>query len=183
MYRIQALLLAAFITSAHAEVRNIEAPGNLESPSPVECVSVNKLSNNHNPADIFSGINKCMSNKKYSLAAQLYLTAMSYGIYDSKRVSDKTAHQAIIVLRMQSFSKIDKSVISNLQNSINSIIGNNSEYCSSLKQLGKPSYHPKHMIQHGMGAFTGKYKNNEIKSDFQPTKAWSESISSVAKCV
>lgn len=62
MNKLLPMLFFLVFTSANAEVKNIEAQGNLESPAPAECVTVKQLNNKQNPVDIFSGINKCIES-------------------------------------------------------------------------------------------------------------------------
>ncbi|WP_082828098.1 MULTISPECIES: hypothetical protein [unclassified Marinomonas] len=91
------ILLTVCNISAQANVTNYESKGNLESPNPAGCIKVNELTNQQNPVDIFTGINTCLVNHDYKNAAELYFAGMSYGLFDAKRVSDNTAHQAILV--------------------------------------------------------------------------------------
>jgi hypothetical protein len=65
---------------------------------------------------------------------------MSYGYFDTKRVSDENAHQAISVLRMNVFGAQPKEVMDKLQVALDKISSDNSTICKSLTDLGSPSY-------------------------------------------
>jgi hypothetical protein len=171
------------LSSTQNNITSYESAGNLESPKPSGCVQINSITNQQNPVDIFTGLNKCLTDGSYSQAAHLYLTGMSYGYYDTKRVSDRTAHQAISVLRMNIFSTHTTESLALLQTEVTKLTTNNSELCSSLNKLGKPTYKPTYMIQHGMSAFTGQSTKDGLVENFDSQQAWKDSISKIAKCV
>jgi hypothetical protein len=177
------LSLTACNSTPKSNVSNYNAKGNLESPKPSGCVAVNQLSNQQNPVDIFTGLNTCITVENYSQAAELYFAGMSYGYFDTKRVSDKTAHQAISVLRMNVFGAQPKDVMDKLQVELERISSDNSGICKSLTDLGAPSYKPTYMIQHGMGEFTGQSTKDGLVENFDSATAWKDSLTTIAKCV
>ena len=180
---LAAIVLSACNTTSPGNVTSFNAKGNLESNKPSGCVSITNLSNQQNPVDIFSGINKCIEQERYSQAAELYITAMSYGYFDTKRVSDKSAHQALNVLRMNVLSGQSEEVMDNLQVALEKISSNNTFICQNLSKLGAPSYLPTYMIQHGMGAFMGQSTKDGLVENFDSVTAWKESLSTVADCI
>ena len=127
--------------------------------------------------------NTCMNDENYAQAAALYFAAMSYGYFDTKRVSDKTAHQALSVLRMNVFGAQPKEVMDKLQVAIEKLSSDNAAFCKSLTDLGAPSYKPTYMIQHGMGAFTGQSTKDGLVENFNSGAAWKDSLTTYAKCV
>ena len=177
-----ALLTLLFTGSVVAQVTNIESDGNLQSQLAVECVSIDKLTSKNTPADIFIGFSKCLQTKNYMKASRLYLVAMAYGKFDTLRVMDKSAHQAIAVLRMNSTMELDEQEIQDLQKALQSETEDMTEICASLKLLGLPEYHPTYMIQHGMGAFTGNKSKDGLIKGFNPTSSWEEVITKFVKC-
>lgn len=180
---LSALLLSACNSTPKSSVTNYEASGNLESPKPTGCVSVAELSNTQNPVDIFTGLNACLTDNNYSNAAELYFAGMSYGFFDTKRVSDKTAHQAISVLRMNLFGAQSQDDMDKLQTALTKLSADNTAICQSLTDLGAPAYKPTYMIQHGMGAFTGQSTKDGLVEDFDSVAAWKDALSTIAKCV
>lgn len=180
---ISALLMSACNSTSKSNVSNYEAAGNLESPQPSACVSVGELTNKQNPVDIFTGLNSCLAKNDYSSAAKLYFAGMSYGFFDTKRVSDRTAHQAIGVLRLNLFGAQPQEVLDKLQAALSNITSNNTAICKSLTTLGAPEYVPTYMIQHGMGAFTGQSTKDGLVENFDSDTAWKDALSTIAKCV
>lgn len=177
------LVLAGCNSTPKNNISNYNANGNLESPKPSGCVSINQLTNQQNPVDIFTGLSTCMVDKNYSKAAELYFAGMSYGFFDRKRVSDKTAHQAISVLRMNVFNSEPEEAMDKLQVALDRISSDNTDVCKSLTNLGSPAYKPTYMIQHGMGAFTGQSTEDGLVENFNSSSAWKDSLATIAKCV
>lgn len=180
---LTALFLSACNSTSNSNVSNYEADRNLESPKPAGCVPVSELSNKQNPVDIFTGLNACLVKEDFSSAAELYLAGMSYGFFDTKRVSDKTAHQAVSVLRMDIFGAQPQDVLDKLQTALTGLISNNTAICQSLTALGAPAYKPTYMIQHGMGAFTGKSTKDGLVESFDAEAAWKDALSTIPECV
>lgn len=180
---LTAFLLSACNSTAKSHVSNYEAAGNLASPKPAGCVSISEVSTKQNPVDIFIGLNACLNNQDFSSAAQLYFAGMSYGYFDTKRVSDKTAHQAIRVLTMNVFNAQPKAVIEKLQAEVKNTISDNTALCEKLTQLGAPTYKPTYMIQHGINAFTGQSTKDGLVDNFDPEAVWQDALSTIGKCV
>ena len=189
MDKFKCILLALIVSisgcafSTKNNITNYESTGNLESPKPSGCVEISGLTNQQNPVDIFTGLNKCLADGTYSKAANLYLVGMSYGYYDTKRVSDRTAHQAISVLRMNVFGSQSNDRLNLLQTEVTKLTSNNNEICEGLKNLGKPAYKPTYMIQHGMGAFTDQNTKDGLVEKFNAQQAWKDAISKIVRCV
>ena len=180
---LTAFLLSACNSTPKSHVSNYEAAGNLASPKPAGCVSISDLSTKQNPVDIFIGLNACLNNQDVSNAAQLYLAGMSYGYFDTKRVSDRTAQQAIRVLTMNIFNAQPKAVIEKLQAEVKNTISDNAALCKNLMQLGAPAYKPTYMIQHSINAFTGQSTKDGLVENFDSEAAWQDALSTIGKCV
>ncbi|WP_242521877.1 hypothetical protein [Motiliproteus sp. SC1-56] len=167
-------------SSTDQKVVNYEAEGNLSRSKSIQCKPISQLSNKNNPVDIFTGIANCIENNNFQNAAELYYAGMSYGYYDTKRVSDTTAHQAISVLRMNIGGGMTEEQLQNLQHALDSLTPE--KICPTLTRLGKPEYRPTYMIQHGLGAFTGQSTKDGLVGNFDPASAWLDSLSTIAKC-
>ncbi len=177
--KLSGLMLVLFSSWTIAGITNFESEGNLKSSHPANCVAISQLNNRQNPADLFIGLEKCLMNKKYNMAAKLYVLAIAYGRFDTFRVKDKSAHQAIAVLRMNAFRKFNETEIKEFSKSLKKIV-NSKITCSSIQKLGKPSYSPEYMLQHGMSAFTGE--GGGIVEKFDALKAWQKVLKDVIKC-
>jgi hypothetical protein len=172
---ILSLILAMAITSiAFADIQTFESEGNLESNASIEAMELEGIKDEHTPADIFKLVAKNIEKKNYEEAAMAYLVGMAYGIYDTKRVEDRTAHQAIAVLRMNALSGLHKDEQKEFQSALSELIKKDELITKTLEELGKPAYHPRYMIQHGMGAFTGNKTKDGLVSGFDGEKAWKE---------
>ncbi|GEA10875.1 hypothetical protein [Alteromonas sp. KUL49] len=172
--------LLAACSSTEPKNTNHESEGNLSHSKSIGCETLTKISSKNNPVDIFSGLYQCIEAGNYSTAAELYFVGMSYGYFDTERVSDNTAHQAISVLRMNTFGALAPKQVEAFQAALNSI--KTEEICTSLQKIGPPSYQPTYMIQHGMGAFMGQSSNGGIVNGFDSDSAWQKSLSTIAQC-
>ena len=92
----------------------------------------------------------------YKEGTFLFALAGAYGRFDTLRVADNSAHQAVAVARMQALSTLDKSKQTAFQESLKATLGNPeglAAACKEIVRIGPPNYYPRYMIQHGMGAF------------------------------
>ena len=164
---------------------SIEAVGNLESPNPLECVDISEVTNDHNPADILNGMGKCIEKEKYKKAAKLFAIAGVYGKFDTYRVKDRSAHQALLVLQQKILLNVNESVRNNLMNSLKIELESGSEklnkICQSIQEIGIPKYYPKYMVQHGIQAFM-KNKGNGLKAEFESEKSWNLALKEYLHC-
>lgn len=166
------------------QITNVEAKGNLQATQAVGCISLAELTNRHTPADIFPGVRKCIDAGEYGKAVDLFAVAGVYGRFDMLRVSDKTAHQAIMALRMNNLGSLERARIDVFQQSMKDRFNAGSSdlvrICNHLKSMGSPAYHPVYMLQHGMSALTGA--GGGIKSDFNLSEAWAASLDGYLHC-
>lgn len=180
-----ALLLGLATASVGAEIKKYEAPGNLESENDIGCVGPAKLKNTYTPADLYKAVSSCARQNKYEEGAYMFALAGVYGRYDTLRVADKSAHQAVLVLVMQSFGSLDKEKEAAFKESLKKTLGNPDErkqVCKLIDTLGPPAYYPGYMIQHGMGAFLDKPSENGLVTDFDSKAAWEKSLDTYLHC-
>lgn len=166
------------------QITNHEAKGNLQATQAIGCRGVAELTNRHTPADIFPGVRKCIDAEEYGKAADLFAVAGVYGRFDMLRVSDRTARQAIMALRMNNLGSLEQARVDAFQQSMKGRFNAGSSdlvrICDHVKSMGPPAYHPVYMLQHGMSAFTGA--GGGIKSDFNPSEAWAASLDGYLHC-
>ena len=164
---------------------SIEADGNLESTNPLGCVNLSEVTNENNPADILTGMGKCIELKEYEKAAKLFAIAGVYGKYDAYRVKDKSAHQALSVLQQNILLNIDEIDRNNLMKSFKKELEFGSEnlnnICQAIQKVGIPNYFPKYMIQHGMKAFYEE-KGNGLNENFDSEESWNLALKSYLHC-
>jgi hypothetical protein len=185
MYKFVLPLIALSLIGCGQESKivNIKAKGSLESKHPLACINISELNNTYTPADMFVGIEQCIKNEEYDNAVNLLFVASSYGKFDSLRVKDRTAHQAISMLKLETMQKLDKNKIEAFRHEFTLKAKDpalNIANCNVLMSLGAPSYSPEYMMKHGMSNFTGK--GGGLIDDFEPSEAWSTVIKDFAKC-
>ncbi|AXF85443.1 hypothetical protein DTO96_101174 [Ephemeroptericola cinctiostellae] len=187
MKYLKKLVFALIATSSVARAESIinyQTQGNLQITNNIACVDVSELKNMYTPADVFKGMTNCLDKKDYVAATNLYAFSRVYGMVDAKRVSDRTAHQAMVVLQMNavrnlssdelnSFSQVMKATLSTGSDSLNRL-------CKKIKTVGAPNYYPAYMIQHGMGAFMGG--QNPIDQSVDVTKTFNEALTQSLHC-
>ena len=167
------------------EINSIEAEGNLESSNPCGCVALSEVTNEHTPADILTGMGKCIELKDFDKAARLFAISGVYGTYDRYRVKDKSAHQSLLVLQQNILMSIEEKDKKSLINSLNKTLEQGSkeltEICEAIQQIGIPNYFPKYMIQHGIQAFTGNGGNGLVEN-FDSEESWKLALTNYLHC-
>lgn len=167
------------------DITNYETEGNLAAASPTDCVEVSQLTDDHTPADIYPGISDCLSKGDVDRAAKLSALAYVYGYYDRLRVADRSAHQATQVLQLNHLSTAEKDVAQKMFERVDAISEDDAALgalCDDIMSLGRPSYYPAYMIQHGIKAFSGGSGDNGIVAGFSAEEAWREALDRGLHC-
>lgn len=147
-----------------------------------DCIALHDLTPQHTPIELMRSVARCLEKENYHQAADLYTAAMTYGFYDTLRVSDNTAHQALMVVRMSAFSEAEQAELETLQDAIAARL-EAPELCERLTALGAPQYHPDYMLQHGMEAFSAMpQEKGGLVADFDAAGAWQHALQTVPKC-
>lgn len=184
------LLLAIFFGFTLLQIQAqettiIETEGNLESPNPCNCVPISEINQQHNPADIYVGMRKCIEQKDYAKAARLFAIAGVFGRFDTFRVQDKTAHQALVVLQQNTISTISEEDRKIMVEQLKKVLEKNSSaldaVCQEIQKVGTPTYHPKYMIQQGMQAFLNP-EGDGLVPNFNPKESWKLALNSYLNC-
>ncbi len=167
----------------NSQVTNYKSKRNLATTSPLICVSSTSVGSESTAADIAAGAKDCADSSKYNEAAELLMVASAYAYFDTKRVTDKTAHGALNALFAKEFGSLSESQRKELFSSIDALDNNQprkNEICTYLTSSPPPSYFPDYMIAHGIGAFKGSLKAPLIKG-FNASEAWLKSMAFI-KC-
>jgi len=174
MYGIEAQEIIAF-----------ESEGNLETLNLLVCVELTEVTNQHTPADILKGMEKCLKGKEYEKAAKLFAISGLYGSYDMLRVEDKTAHQAMMVLQQNVIFTLNEEDGEALKSALEIALEKDSETlkstCQTIRNIGPPQYHPAYMIQHGMKAFL-QSEDDGIVKDFNSEESWKSVLKNYLYC-
>jgi hypothetical protein len=168
-----------------ARITNYEAPGNLESRRDIGCAGLGSIRNTYSPADLYRGIPKCVEQRDFEAGIFLFALAGIYGRYDSLRVADRTAHQAVTVLRMRYVDELPEAPKKALFERLRAIADNPerlSNLCARIREVGSPNYYPRYMVQHGMGAFLGNSTKDGLVPEFNSITAWEKALDSYLHC-
>lgn len=171
--------------TSQPNIRNHESPGNLESTHDIGCIAADKVESRYTPADLYKAVSKCASARMYKEGAFLFAVAGVYGRFDTLRVVDKSAHQALGVARMQALGALDKDMQKAFENNLKQTLGDPkglAAACKEIMRIGQPSYYPRYMIQHGMGAFLEKGTTDALAKDFDADAAWKQSLATYLHC-
>lgn len=174
-------------TASGASITSFEAKGNLQSSHNLDCISINQMKNEYTPADLFPAYAKCVREKRYDEAGELFSIAGAYSYFDSLRVADRTSHGAGQILIIQISASL-KDVSEEhkiwykkyLDKHTNFNSPEHLKLCGDIKKVGKPNYYPSYMIQHGMAAF--RNNNNPLVEKFNSDEAWKMTLNKYLHC-
>jgi hypothetical protein len=164
---------------------DIEAEGNLKPTHALGCVDVENVSAVDTPVDLFNAAALCAQKDDYKRAAALVTVGTLFGRFDIERVSDKSSHDAVMMLRIGMASKLTKEQVSGVEAAMKSNArtpGFSSGLCAKMSSLGPPQYRPDYMIRHGMNAFTGGTKGGEMVAPFDAREAWTKDFQQYLLC-
>jgi hypothetical protein len=180
---VGAIVAAAgvYLWQSNANVKNYTADGNLAATGKMGCIGLTAVKTSDTPVAMLDAAANCVRQSDYQNAADLYLLSMTYGYFDTLRVSDKTAHQALVALRMNAFARTSDEQLTQLQSVLAERL-KAPEICANLQRLGAPAYHPRYMIQHGIQAFDSTDTNSGLVLDFDVNSAWQQTLEKVPKC-
>ncbi|MEL7680897.1 hypothetical protein AAG602_06995 [Citromicrobium bathyomarinum] len=164
-------------------IRNYQMEGDLESPNDIGCVPIDQARPAYNPVDLYRGAAACIAREEWDDAASLFALGGVYGRYDMRRVSDRTAHQAVMVAQMSAFGDLEEAQQAKLSETVGRIADDPEELgalCSAIAALGPPTYQPRYMSRHGLGAFTGN--EGSAPEGFDPQATFKEVMTSFLHC-
>lgn len=168
-----------------AQNLNLTTEGNLESTRDIGCVNSAELSNQDTPADLFKGLANCIDSGAHDDGLLMLALAGVYGRYDTLRVTDVSAHQAITVLKLTYVASRDEAKKKSFSEYAAKAFrdpGNLARICDQVQRLGPPAYYPRYMIQHGLQAFTPNAAEDGLAKDFDAPAAWKKSLDSYLHC-
>lgn len=171
-------------TVAGAQVTNYETPGNLAVTQNPGCIAIEAAGPELTPPDLHAGALSCVADKRWEAAADLFLLGLVRAAFDTRRVSDETAHQAVPALALQFNKALKPRAVRKLEAAFEGFGGTESEqhvaFCATFAEMAPPSYEPAYMIAHGMDAVMGR-KTVRV-TPFDPETAWAETLTGYLKC-
>ncbi|MDR6495191.1 hypothetical protein J2797_005107 [Paraburkholderia terricola] len=135
--------------------------------------------------DLDAAMVACVKQGKFDDATFLYALSGVYGRYDILRVSDRTAHQAVTVLRMWAMSSLSDEEKARFKNEVLSRTEDNearSKICKDVEKIGPPRYIPTYMTGHGLGAIVGSEQSGSTPEGFNSASAWHEALTGYLHC-
>lgn len=162
----------ATVTQTGPNSIDIQSTGNLKTTQDLGCLEEAAFRNQYTPADLIHGSAVCANQKEYDKANKMMFVASAYGFYDQARVADKSAHQALTVIKMNVADNLTPEQLRELEKSMTKLKADPT-VCDLLKKLGPPDYHPSYMIQHGMQAFVQQKPGYDgLVKPFDSASAW-----------
>ena len=172
-------------TPSSGRITRYETQGNLEVTNDLPCIAIDQVKNTYTPADLYRASAKCVNDRKYEEAVDLFIVAGSYGYFDKLRVADKSAHQAVSVLIMNNMGSLSEEQKTQWKIRLDSRSKQGStelaDICQQIRKIGAPEYYPAYMIQHGIKAFT-KDSAKPILDNFDVQQAWGSTMTQYLHC-
>lgn len=180
------LVVPALSAAANTpNIHNSEAPGNLESNNTLGCIDAGQVKNSYTPTDLYRAVAACAQSGQYEHGIFLFAIAGTYGRFDTLRVADASAHQAVAVARMMAISNLDDGQRTALQDKLQAMLGQPqglAATCRQIERIGAPDYYPRYMVQHGMQAFLISDGSDGLVKDFDAPAAWKQALDSYLHC-
>lgn len=167
------------------QITQLETAGNLESLHNIGCINRSGIKNNFTPADLYKGMLRCVQEKKVDDAIMLFALSGVYGRFDTMRVADESAHQAVTVLKNASMDAMTEPEREDFKAKMLAFMGNDEQHkkiCREIKAIGAPDYYPRYMVQHGMSAFHSNNTGNGLIPSFNASQAWDMSLTAYLHC-
>jgi hypothetical protein len=168
-----------------AQVTDYEAPGNLAATVDPGCIAPVEADAALSPPDLGLGVVSCANAGDYDQAVGLFILMQLRAVYDTRRVTDVTAHQAGQVLSMQ----VTEGLPAGGQDELQAAFGRFGEtggarhaaFCADMRAAGAPTHDPSWMIQHGMAAFQG-IEGDGLVPGYDADGMWVTVLSDYLKC-
>lgn len=167
-------------------VTSCETPGSLAPTQNRGCIGLEDADATMSPADLAVSALACAKANKTTEAAELMALMSARGRFDAERVTDRTAHQGIQVLRYQVSGALPERKAKALQDALNDLLTdlrgkNYTEFCSRVSHLGVPKHDPSYMIAHGIKAFS-EDTPDPLVAGFNAEAAWDMVMRDYMKC-
>lgn len=146
--------------------------------SPVKCININEVSNTQDPMALTRSMLQCVEEKRFADAADLYNFTEVYANYDTRRVSDRKAHEVYGLIKIQAMKVLDEHHWLKFEKALqqrSAATDYKKRLCAAAQSAGAPTYSPDYMT-------TWPGVNGSLNPDFKPKKAWSDVLKSHLKC-
>lgn len=151
-----------------------------------QCLSATAALTQHHPGELYLSAAQCIEQDRLDDAAYLYAVAGSEGRFDTRRVSDTTAHQVANFMGLIFAKHVGEASSARLSGHMRAKLDDvqaRQAFCRRLKALPPPSYYPQYMIGHGMQAFTSTNANEVLVALPDAPRAWASAVNEYMDCV
>ncbi|MFL6658412.1 MAG: hypothetical protein ACJ8GW_10100 [Massilia sp.] len=194
-----ALVLFAAIQTATAQVpdrpqvmqeqrgniSNIHVEGSLAATRQLDCLALSDVTSAFTPADLHTGILRCIQQGQFDKEARLFLLSGVYAKFDAMRVADRSAQGGPKVLIMRTFAGLsDEEKAQHVAATQQQISGAAlPALCADIAKIGPPTYFPRYLVLHGLNAYMSKTPlENALKPDFDAAATWEGLLASYLHC-
>ena len=161
---------------------------------PSGCPRLASLDGSQTPEQLYRGAARCMRRSDTDTAVILFSLAGAYSRYDALRVSDPSAHQAGMLLRLVALEQLNEPQRQALSRGVAAALsepGRGPELCATIERIGPPTYHPNYMVRHGLGSLRRSLPDHrttaipaapELVQGFDGEAAWNRVLDRFLRC-
>jgi hypothetical protein len=154
-----------------------------------ECVRLNQIDNRQVPPELYDRVKICMQDNRDADAVALFAIAGMDSIFDSLRVTDRSAGQARDILVKELFESLPANTSARLQAEIKDLWEHSqrlASLCEQVKKIGPPQYFPTYMVNHGMAVVISDLSKQAslppLKADFDSAATWNDIRTQYLNC-
>lgn len=193
--------LAIGLTALHLSASAAEAVGTKPSDgtsagkpplaaASIPCLEPAQLRNDMTPVVLNQVLASCINQNQQDNAVFAFALGGAYGYFDTLRVADETARQAVKVIRMVTMGSLAKDWLQAFQDHLNAVMGDRTQrrsVCATVRGYGPPAYYPKYMVDHGMAAMKAAMSGTTLAArglveNFDEAKSWNVAVNSYLLC-
>ncbi len=167
------------------KVTHVTVAGQLAAKRPVGCVPLTQVDTTRTPPDLYLGVAACIQQDDYRTAAGLFALAGVESQFDAQRVLDKSAGQAGQVLIMNTFNGLSDEKRGKFGKTVTEFAADTTalaQVCTSIRNMGYPTYYPEYMVLHGIHAFTAKPGDPTLVAAFDAAATWNSLLTTYLNC-
>ena len=155
-------------------------------PKALPCMAGAPLQNRYTPVQLYLTVDVCGRQRPfYDIAAKMFVLGSLYGYYDTLRVKDESAHQAITAMKMSVTPRFTDDFRAHLQSMTSG--PKLAELCRSMRQIGPPTYYPSYMVAHGLQSIEHRLQGEDDEDDaldhsHTPQEMWAYVLDAYLHC-
>jgi hypothetical protein len=150
------------------------------------CSSLDSTARHRTPVDLYGSLAACVKEGKYDVAVVTFALAGAYGRFDTYRVADETAHQAVGILKDFALQSVPTENRDAFQAAVTKVANDPvrlRQLCASVSTVGYPLYEPIYMRNHGLAAFIGPNTTSSPSNAIADSQEmWRKALGSYLNC-